>query len=74
MTTKASFSEQVQVEHFEHNAEGDAEKSLQDYNVAIQTDTFAIDAAALGDSLPPRYYLSPNFIGTVAVSLLFLYY
>ena len=39
-------------------------------HVAIKTDTFAIDKAALGDNLPKHYYRSIGFIGTVIVSFL----
>ncbi|KAF2165625.1 hypothetical protein M409DRAFT_23917 [Zasmidium cellare ATCC 36951] len=35
-------------------------------DVAIHTDTFAVKKEALGNDLPPRYWLSPGFIGTVA--------
>lgn len=35
-------------------------------HVAIQTDTFAINEDALGENLPPNYWRSPGFIGTVA--------
>lgn len=34
-------------------------------HVAIQTDTYAIDKDALGTELPPKYWISPGFIGTV---------
>ena len=36
--------------------------------VAIKTDTFAIDIKALGHNLPKNYYRSIGFIGTVIVS------
>ena len=35
-------------------------------DVVIQNDTFAIKKEALGTDLPPRYWYSPGFIGTVA--------
>lgn len=35
------------------------------HRVAIHNDTFAIDEAALGTNLPPKYYRSWGFIGTV---------
>jgi hypothetical protein len=35
--------------------------------IAIHTATYDIDEAALGISIPKRYYLSPGIIGTVAV-------
>ncbi|KAK0854847.1 hypothetical protein LTR91_017753 [Friedmanniomyces endolithicus] len=37
-----------------------------DDEVAIHTDTFAIKREALGEHLPPHYWRSPAFIGTVA--------
>jgi hypothetical protein len=37
-------------------------------HVVIKTDTFAVAEAALGEHLPPHYYRSLGFIGTVAVS------
>ncbi|KAK5689220.1 hypothetical protein LTR17_026422 [Elasticomyces elasticus] len=37
-----------------------------DHDVAIHTDTYAIKREALGTDLPPRYWTSPAFIGTVA--------
>lgn len=40
--------------------------SRSDDDVAIQTETFAVKKEALGQDLPPRYWLSPGFIGTVA--------
>lgn len=43
---------------------GHNEKNLD--AVAIKTDTFAIKREALGTELPPRYWTSPGFIGTVA--------
>lgn len=35
-------------------------------DIAIHTETFAVKKEALGQDLPPRYWLSPGFIGTVA--------
>ncbi|KAK6404337.1 hypothetical protein LTR95_018875, partial [Oleoguttula sp. CCFEE 5521] len=35
-------------------------------DVVIQNDTFAIKREALGTDLPPNYWRSPGFIGTVA--------
>ncbi|KAK0812853.1 hypothetical protein LTR02_003130 [Friedmanniomyces endolithicus] len=37
-----------------------------DDEVAIHTETFAIKREALGEHLPPHYWRSPAFIGTVA--------
>lgn len=38
----------------------------KDSDVAIHTETFAVKREALGQDLPPRYWMSPGFIGTVA--------
>jgi len=40
--------------------------SKHEDDVAIKTETFAISRQALGDELPPNYWRSPGFIGTVA--------
>lgn len=45
-----------------------AEDASRDEHVAIKTDTYAVDAAALGEHLPQHYYRSVGFIGTVIVS------
>lgn len=39
---------------------------LDDSDVVIHNDTFAIKREALGVDLPPNYWRSPGFIGTVA--------
>jgi hypothetical protein len=74
MSIKSPTNEQEHVEEYVHDIEDDAQKPAHDPNVAIHTDTYAIDAAALGNNLPARYYLSPNFIGTVIVSFLFPFF
>jgi hypothetical protein len=67
MSTKSPVDETL--EHAGHaDVESDAQKPFVDPNVAIHTDTYDIDAAALGNNLPDKYYLSPGFIGTVIVS------
>lgn len=37
-----------------------------DSEIAIRTDTYAINKAALGTELPANYWQSPRFLGTVA--------
>ena len=46
-------------------------QNFRDAHVAIHTDTYDIDEDALGINLPKHYYMSPGFIGTVVVSLLY---
>lgn len=54
-------------EEAEH-ASGYGEREPRGEHVVIKTDTFAVAEAALGEHLPPHYYRSVGFIGTVAVS------
>lgn len=56
-------------EEVEHSSSF-AEVAPRHEHVVIQTDTFAVDEAALGEHLPKHYYRSVGFIGTVVVSLL----
>lgn len=63
-TTKPEVAREVRDEQIEQSMH-----SMRDAHVAIHTDTYDIDADALGTNLPKRYYFSPGFIGTVTVSL-----
>lgn len=44
---------------------GNASNAGDGGEVAIHNDTFAINREALGKDLPPNYWRSPGFIGTV---------
>lgn len=55
----------MEKESIQHTA--DVGPTTNDH-VAIKTDTYAIDEAALGHDLPKHYYRSIGFIGTVTVS------
>ncbi len=54
-------------EEVEH-ASSYAEDAHREEHIAIKTDTYAVDEAALGENLPKHYYRSIGFIGTVIVS------
>lgn len=60
-------------EHIEkHSAEvNENVQPQQDASVAstleVHNETFDISPEALGTNLPPNYYLSPMFLGTVVV-------
>lgn len=60
-------SKEVDVARGDEHSE---QPTVQDRRVAIHTDTYDIDEAALGTNLPKRYYLSSSFIGTVTVCCL----
>lgn len=45
----------------------EAANAHHDAHIAIHTDTYDIDADALGTNLPKHYYRSFGFIGTVIV-------
>ncbi|KAF9884304.1 hypothetical protein FE257_001882 [Aspergillus nanangensis] len=60
-TDYASSQEQVEQVETQTTPENHPENN----EVAIQNETFAIDREALGENLPPNYYWSPGFIGTI---------
>ncbi|KAK6438554.1 hypothetical protein LTR95_005248 [Oleoguttula sp. CCFEE 5521] len=52
--------------HRQDDVESGYDAKIRDDDVVIQNDTFAIKREALGTDLPPNYWRSPGFIGTVA--------
>lgn len=62
-------SDMYRLDHVEETVKLPAYHS---HHIAAQTDTYDIDEDALGINLPPKYYWSSGFIGTVTVSLILL--